>query len=760
MIFQHHRFQIWSSVQHPYKHSLAEMSYTNPALPTDQPQNAESAMNWLFAVLYPQTQASVATPAALPAGGNTINDYRVVLDDGDGKAAAYRWEQREGDAVAKWYKIYDMDWGESSILSNFLAKTQDVYVYKYGVDDLDDTGVALTGINAGQSVYGGQSPNTHLSLYANSGDGVGAGTGYVQVGDNFRPKTDNVHTSGTPTERWSHVYTVLATVNTMSISTGSITDTTGAIDFGNENLSTTGTVTVDTMLLQSGSITDTTGAIDFGNEDLTTTGDTTSSFFISTGGFVMGTAALTISTDLNAANASILTLKGFNTFLQSNATSGITTISGSEVRIQPTDGLPVIINGRIRLVGNTITTESAEDLVLLATGGNDVDVQSTMTTIGQTVTGIVDITGQLDVDNIRVDGNTISSTDVNGNIIVSPNGTGIVSSSSSILPSVTSTLDLGSTPNVWQNIFFDGYIGNGSTTISSATLQSLRSINVGVTPGMSIFWNGSQWLASDPDTEIDHGTISGLSDDDHTQYALLAGRSGGQTLIGGTVASNNLTLQSTSDATRGSVVFVDNLRPGSDNAVDIGTPSFRVGDIYMGGQGIGLRLENAADFASLPAPSVSAKGRVAWVDNTNTIYVDDGGVWVAAGASVVGAGVWTKYSLDYTDFSTAATTNDIELLSLPSLDVIEAILIKTSVLFDAGTTYTLSIGVSGDTNRFVIPFDVAQAVGDTVFDITNVLDYVSAAVTSIRIEAVSDANLDTGTQGAVDIYVRTSSVPS
>lgn len=42
----------------------------------------------------------------------------------------------------------------------------------------------------------------------------------------------------------------------------------------------------------------------------------------------------------------------------------------------------------------------------------------------------------------------------------------------------------------------------------------------------------------------DHGALTGLGDDDHSQYALLAGRSSGQTLIGGTASGNNLTLQS------------------------------------------------------------------------------------------------------------------------------------------------------------------------------------------------------------------------
>lgn len=52
---------------------------------------------------------------------------------------------------------------------------------------------------------------------------------------------------------------------------------------------------------------------------------------------------------------------------------------------------------------------------------------------------------------------------------------------------------------------------------------------------------------------IDHGSIAGLSDDDHSQYALLAGRSGGQTIIGGTGAGEALMLKGTAHATPGAV---------------------------------------------------------------------------------------------------------------------------------------------------------------------------------------------------------------
>lgn len=54
---------------------------------------------------------------------------------------------------------------------------------------------------------------------------------------------------------------------------------------------------------------------------------------------------------------------------------------------------------------------------------------------------------------------------------------------------------------------------------------------------------------------IDHGNLLGLLDDDHTQYSLLAGRSGGQTLIGGIGSGDDLILQSTSHATRGHLIF-------------------------------------------------------------------------------------------------------------------------------------------------------------------------------------------------------------
>lgn len=58
----------------------------------------------------------------------------------------------------------------------------------------------------------------------------------------------------------------------------------------------------------------------------------------------------------------------------------------------------------------------------------DIDASTAVTidTATMTVTGSANVTGDLDVDNINIDGNAITSTDTNGNISLTPNGTGSV----------------------------------------------------------------------------------------------------------------------------------------------------------------------------------------------------------------------------------------------------------------------------------------------------------------------------------------------
>ena len=86
--------------------------------------------------------------------------------------------------------------------------------------------------------------------------------------------------------------------------------------------------------------------------------------------------------------------------------------------------------------------------------------------------------------------------------------------------------------------------------------------------GTTISYDNSTYLTSI--SGLDHGLLGGLTDDDHTQYALLAGRSGGQTLIGGTASGNDLTLQSTSHGTKGNIFFGTSTYDEVNNRLGIG----------------------------------------------------------------------------------------------------------------------------------------------------------------------------------------------
>ena len=96
----------------------------------------------------------------------------------------------------------------------------------------------------------------------------------------LQPTLDSDVSFGTTSLRWSNIFTDSITSGTLVATGGSITDTSGAISFGNENLSTTGLVTagnldVDTLNLNGNVISDSTGEISFGNDNLTTTGSGT-----------------------------------------------------------------------------------------------------------------------------------------------------------------------------------------------------------------------------------------------------------------------------------------------------------------------------------------------------------------------------------------------------------------------------------------------------------------------------------------------------
>lgn len=633
MIFDKHRFEIWSQTQHPYRHTLSDFGYTNPALPGVSDVNA--ALNWIMKVLYPTAKPAVANQAALPLVGNTLNDYRVVLDDGDGKAASYRWEQREGDVAAKWYKVMDMDWSTDSILAEYLNVTQELYVVQLGKADRDDTGTVIAGVFAGQTVYGGTTANQNLTLRANSGDGVGAHTGFVQVDDNFRPAVDATYAIGNSSFKFTDLFlSNSALVGTMTIAGGSITDSGGVIDFDNEDLTTTGdiagntlfaTTAVDvggTLVLAPGSIEDSGGLIDFGATDLSTTGTLTA-------------ASGSQLADITFTDGSIVSSGGAISFSANNLSTTGTLASGNATVTQ-------LNADNIRLDGNSISILNAGgDLALLANGAGVVDVQSNMETLDIDVTGDITLSGQIDNGSLLISTNSVQATQTNADLYLGGNGTGGITVNGKVFPTTDNAFDLGTTALRFKDLILAGAISDGTTSISQATLQSFRDANVSVTAGMTLFWDGAKWVPSIPDTEVDHTALSNLTtgDSGHTQFSLLAGRAGGQTLQGGTASGEHLVLESTAHATKGFVKTKDSLVPftnasysGGWSGTDLGGSSNFYKDLYMKGEAKGFRVENYTS-GTLPSNSTQNIGRLAYATDTNKVYVDTGTQWVVTGGS-------------------------------------------------------------------------------------------------------------------------------
>lgn len=613
MIFQHHRLAIYNQNQHPLVHGASSINYNNPGAPGAT--NMQSAMDWLFAVLYPQMQPSVATTADLPASGNAINDYRVVLDSGGGKPGGYRWEQREGEATASWHKISEIDWGADSVLQEWQARTQDQFIMRYGYDAIDQTGAAITGVYAGQSLYGGKSASTNLSLFANSGDGAGPVTGFVQVGNNFRPVPDNTFSCGTTTNRWTVVYSLTAVHGTLTLAGGSITDSSHAITFGDNALTTTGAVTgaslkTGTMTITSGFILDTTNAITFGSSALST------SAAITGGSLKTGTATLTGGSWADTSGA--VSFHALNLSTSGTLAAGATTATSFIV------GTTTITGGSWADSGGSVSFNA---LNLSTTG--------TLAAGATTITGALGAT-QLNAGNTRLAGNTLSTTNSNGDLILAPNGTGAISTAA-IYPSANGSQDIGKTAVRYQNLFLSGGISDGTNTMAMATLLSLKDILTGVMTGSGIFYNGTKWVAADPDTEIFHDSISHLTtgggaaspDAGHTQFALLAGRSGGQTLQGALAASGKLTLDSTVNATKGNVESTSHFAPttGVTGAVDLGVVTTQLWrNVYLSGQIFGCRVENTTS-GTIPAASAANPGRLVFETDTNDLFVDTGGTW-------------------------------------------------------------------------------------------------------------------------------------
>ena len=143
------------------------------------------------------------------------------------------------------------------------------------------------------------------------------------------------------------------------------------------------------------------------------------------------------------------------------ASSAITTDTNSKVDTIKIKGADNSTTGNIVLDNNDSTNTTT------LKGGNvgsniDITLPTTAGTVITTgnLTGITGTIGSLDtlsIDNITIDGNTISSTDSNGNIKLDPNGTGTIDASSAKITNLgTPTSDADATTKAYVDGLING----------------------------------------------------------------------------------------------------------------------------------------------------------------------------------------------------------------------------------------------------------------------------------------------------------------
>lgn len=122
-------------------------------------------------------------------------------------------------------------------------------------------------------------------------------------------------------------------------------------------------------------------------------------------------------------------------------------------------------------------TQQIIDIGAVANDGTGEPLRDAFNAVNLNFTALYDA-GPVD-SNIQIANNTISSTNVNGNIIFKPNGIGVVQSNAAVLPNIDNVHDLGSPILRFDTVYAGYFVGNGSllTGISGGSGNGTAIIN-------------------------------------------------------------------------------------------------------------------------------------------------------------------------------------------------------------------------------------------------------------------------------------------
>ena len=123
---------------------------------------------------------------------------------------------------------------------------------------------------------------------------------------------------------------------------------------------------------------------------------------------------------------------------------------------------------------------------------SSVTIGSSNVALGATITSLVGL-GEVQVDNININGNTVTATDVNGNVVLSPNGTGVVDVTDSRITGVASPVGATDAAN-------KAYVDNAVTGLTfkdAVNLLSNSNISLTGSSGTLVIDGHAQLVAAD-----------------------------------------------------------------------------------------------------------------------------------------------------------------------------------------------------------------------------------------------------------------------
>ena len=453
---------------------------------------------------------------------------------------------------------------------------------------------------------------------------------------------------------------------------GEIEDS-GNLTFDGTTLTVTGAAAIDNVTIDGNTISTSTGNLNIdsnGNEvliDSLTVNDLTSGRVILAGtdgaiedssNLTFDGTTLTVSGDAAIDNVTVdgntISTSAGNLSLDSTggevtaASLAVSDLTATRVTFAGASGA-LVDSANMTFDGTDLTVASAKvsDLtsgrVILAGTSGAIEDSGNLTFNGTTLT----VSGAADIDNINIDGNAITSTDTNGNISITPDGTGEVIISTATVSDLTSgRVVLAGT---------DGAIEDSSNlTFNGTTLAVTGAVTVSTTLGVT----GESTLASATVSDLTSGRV------------VLAGTSGA------IEDSGNLTFDGTTLTVSGDAA-IDNV------TVDGNTISTSAGNLSLDSTGGEVTTSSLAVTDLTSGRVVLAGTSGAIEDNGNLTF--NGSTLAVTGATTIST------TLGVTGESTlaSATVSDLTSGRVVLAGTSGAIEDSGNLTFD-GTTLTVS----------------------------------------------------------------------